>query len=335
MIEAVTFSNFRVLKDARLPLSGFALLVGPNGSGKSTAIFALRAAAHPADFPFDRLATRGLEESGRVEVAVYWAEPPVVWRVVWNRSRTGEGHRLKPHPQASEVGEERWRAAMSELSGFRIYTLDPDASAAPVTLEPSMEIKGNGANLAGVLDRLRDEAPDRFEALTDEFVRCLPEFDHILFETPGSGTRALALRTRRGHHKIVASDLSHGTLLALALLTLAYIPDPPALVCIEEPDRGIHPRLLRDLRDAMYRLAYPAQFGETRRPTQVVATTHSPYLLDLYREHPEEIIIAHRDADGAHFERLSDRAELTEILQETHLGDAWYSGVLGGVPAEE
>ena len=85
----------------------------------------------------------------------------------------------------------------------------------------------------------------------------------------------------------------------------------------------------------MYRLAYPEQFGEQRPPTQVIATTHSPYLLDLYRDHPEEIVIAQRDATGAHFERLSDRAELAEVLRETHLGDAWYSGVLGGVPAEE
>jgi hypothetical protein len=85
----------------------------------------------------------------------------------------------------------------------------------------------------------------------------------------------------------------------------------------------------------MYRLAYPEQFGEERPPTQVIATTHSPYLLDLYRDHPEEVVIAQRDADGARFERLSDRTELAEVLRETHRGEAWYSGVLGGVPAEE
>lgn len=129
-----------------------------------------------------------------------------------------------------------------------------------------------------------------------------------------------------------ARSLSQGTLVALAILTLAYLPEPPPLVCLEEPDHGLHPRLLRDVRDAIYRLAYPENFGEKREATQVIATTHNPYFLDLFREHPEEIVIAEKDGLGAKFSRLSDRADLSEILGEAHLGDVWYSGVLGGVP---
>ena len=144
------------------------------------------------------------------------------------------------------------------------------------------------------------------------------------------------LRTRRDRVGISARDLSHGTLLALAILTLAHIDQPPPIVCLEEPDRGIHPRLLRDVRDAMYRLSHPEQFGDKARlPTQVIATTHSPYLLDLYRDHPEEIVLAHKESTGARFERLVDRDELKEVLKDTHLGDAWFSGALGGVPLEE
>jgi predicted ATPase len=69
--------------------------------------------------------------------------------------------------------------------------------------------------------------------------------------------------------------------LALAMLTLAYLPTPPSLIALEEPDHGIHPRLLRDLRDALYRLSYPESCGESRPPVQVIVTSHSPYLLDL------------------------------------------------------
>ena len=89
-------------------------------------------------------------------------------------------------------------------------------------------------------------------------------------------------------------DVSQGTLLALAILTLAYLPDPPPVVGLEEPGRGIHPRLLREVRDAMYRLAYPESCGEDRDPVQVIATTHPPYMVDLFREHPEEIVIANK-----------------------------------------
>ncbi len=121
----------------------------------------------------------------------------------------------------------------------------------------------------------------------------------------------------------------------LAILTVAYLPSPPSVVCFEEPDRGIHPRLLRDVQDALYRLSHPESTGETRPPVQVIATTHSPYLLDLFREHPEEIVLAHRKGFNVEFERLSDRGDLSDLLRDAHLGDLWYTGILGGVPGEK
>ena len=122
-------------------------------------------------------------------------------------------------------------------------------------------------------------------------------------------------------------------MLALAILTLAYLPDPPPLVGLEEPDRGIHPRLLRQVRDAVYRLSYPAEFGESRPPVQVVATTHSPYFLDLFKERREEVVIAEKHGLEARFVRLVDRPDVEEILGDASLGEVWYSGVLGGVPS--
>jgi predicted ATPase len=127
-------------------------------------------------------------------------------------------------------------------------------------------------------------------------------------------------------------NLSQGTLLTLAILTLAYLPAPPPFVCIEEPDRGIHPRLLRDIKDALYRLSYPQAVGEQRAPVQVIVTTHSPYLLDLFRDHPEEIIVAEKHALDAVLVPLAVHPKLYEILEGAHLGAVWYSGILGGVP---
>src|SRR5207249_781795 len=130
------------------------------------------------------------------------------------------------------------------------------------------------------------------------------------------GHRSISLRTRKGHHMIKAADLSQGTLIALALLTIAYLPEPPSIVCLEEPDHGLHPRLLRDVRDALYRLAYPEGAQEKREPVQVIATTHNPYFVDLFREHPEEIVIAEKVGLEARFSRLSDRPHLDEILAD-------------------
>ena len=45
-------------------------------------------------------------------------------------------------------------------------------------------------------------------------------------------------------------------------------------------------------------------------------------------------MISHKQGRAAHFERLSDRPDLADLLQEGSLGDMWFSGILGGVPEE-
>jgi predicted ATPase len=134
---------------------------------------------------------------------------------------------------------------------------------------------------------------------------------------------------------VPAPELSQGMLYLAGVLALAFDPDPPRVLCIEEVDRGIHPRMLREIRDALYRLSYPKSFGSDRRPVQIVTTTHSPYFIDLFRDHPEEVIISQKHGRAAHFERLADRPDLPELLREGSLGDMWFSGILGGVPEEK
>lgn len=347
MLDSIQFQNFKVLRNATLPLSPFTLIVGPNGSGKSTALQALLAVKERAlreregqrtsRTNFEKLVTADLKVTGRtsVEIRLQWNEryDKVVTTAPWRYDRNDLLHHTRSSSgrRSSDFSE---RLMHSLLSGVRVYSLDASAIIQSVQLESVPELSPNGYNLAVVMDSLRDKEPERFEALNDELGRWLPEFDRILFETPNAGHRAFLLRTRKGHHKIPARDLSQGTVLALAILTLAYLPDPPPLIGIEEPERGVHPRLLRNIQTALYRLSYPKQFGEDRQPVQVIATTHSPYFLDLYKDHPEEIVIAQKTSDGAAFERLSDQPHIMEVLDDAPLGDVWYSGILGGVPAE-
>jgi len=330
MIRALRFHNYRVLRDAELPLQPFTLLIGPNGSGKSTVLHALSTIR---DLALDsRSPTADLRrffsvdsDEQKISAEVIWAEsfPGIVSRVAWPSYPHLPLRHLPGDPPA-ELGR--------FLQRLRVYQLSEKAIINPVSLAPGMELREDGAYLAGVLDQMRDRSPEAFEALNAEFGTLLPEFDRILFETPGPGQRAFMLRTRRAQHAIPAVDLSQGTVLALAILTLAHLSDPPSMVCLEEPDRGIHPRLYREIQDALYRLAYPESFGLSRDPVQVLVTTHSPYLLDLHREHPEEVVIAQKNGTSATFQKLTDREDIQELLSEASLGELWYSGVLGGVP---
>jgi energy-coupling factor transporter ATP-binding protein EcfA2 len=314
MFESIQFQNFKALRDTTLPLSRFTLIVGPNGSGKSTALNAFFALQNSSLLNETRSAS--VPQSEKVNLTAIWksdqleASDSQVW-VEWSSSFQG--------PFSRGADQQKAKAA---LGRSRIYALDAIAIAAPVLLQPNIELANTGANLAGVLDRLRDQNPERFEALNEQLGRWIPEFNRILFETPQQGQRSISLRTHEGGHSIKAKNLSQGTLIALALLTIAYLPVPPSIVCLEEPDHGLHPRLLRDVRDALYRLAYPEGSQEKREP----------YFLDLFREHPEEIVIAEKVGLESKFSRLSDRQDLEEILGDAPLSEVWYSGVLGGVP---
>jgi predicted ATPase len=330
MIESVQFKNFKVLRNAELPLGRFTLIVGPNSSGKSTVLQALKMAGSPSQYSYGQIVTAG-SGATTVEIIINWTGKCKTLHL-WTPGGAG-GMRFINSQGSPSPNSDQQRAIQQWLNGVSIYSLDPKQIAQAMPLMPQAELQPEGAYLVIVLDRLRDQYPERFDLLNEALGQWVPEFDRILFETPQGGYRAFLLRTRKGHHKIPAAELSHGTLLALAMLTLAYLPDPPSVVCLEDPDRGLHPRLLRDVQDALYRLAYPENFGESRKPVQVIATTHSPYFLDLYRDHPEEVVIAEKTDQGTQFKRLSDHPHLDEILRDSHLGEIWYTGILGGVPA--
>ena len=219
------------------------------------------------------------------------------------------------------------------LDGIKIFSFQPALMSAPVDPRNWKLLNHDGSNLAGAITHLRDKDEDAYNALRMELQRWIPEFENIGFENDSNGFRKLALRQKSSRLEIPASQLSEGTLLALALLTIVHQPDAPTLIGLEEPDRGLHPRLLRELRDALYRLSFPADFGINRPPIQVVITTHSPLFLDLFKDHPEQVITAEKGADGsATFKNLSDDAQLREIIGDAPLGEVWYSGILGGVP---
>ena len=334
-IKSIKFKNVKVLRDTELPLGRFTLLIGPNGSGKSTALRAL-ASFVEGKWPWPNGVSVGLEGD------------PLTWEACieleWTGEASGESisnvkstvkHRRNlEHYRPEAMSNKLNRELRQWLKRIRVYSFDAARIEMTSILQDKVELAESGERLAVVLDRLRDNYPERFKRINEAIANWLPEFDSILFDVPGEGGRCVALRTKKGKHKIAATDLSQGTLIALALLTLAYLPQPPSLVLLEEPDRGLHPRLLRDVKDALYRLSFPEESGEDREPVQVVATTHSPYFLDLFRDHPDQIVVAEKKGNEATFSRLVDRDDLDGLLDESPLGDLWYSGVLGGVPSD-
>lgn len=329
VIASVAFRNFKALRATGLALGPFNLVIGPNGSGKTSLIQALLQLRTLSKLSPQSPGGPG-QKHGGPEIEFRFAAPhdAVVVRLGCVSEVRCDVLQIVP---ANAPG---WAVLRTEVARIRSYVLDHRAMAGPSRREDDAELCSDGANLAAVLATMRGRAPDAFLALMAEMQRIMPEFQSLELVEHGDDHVGLGLRLAE-YGLIQATEVSQGALYLLGVLALAFDPTPPRVLCIEEVDRGIHPRMLREIRDALYRLSYPRSSGSERPPVQVVTTTHSPYFIDLFRDHPEEVVISQRHGGAAVFERLSDRADLPELLREGSLGDMWYSGVLGGVPDEQ
>ena len=325
MIASVAFRRFKALRETSLTLAPFNLLIGPNGSGKTSLIQALFRLRTLSKLPL----ADGEKREGGPEIEFRFWPPHDSVQARLGCSSDFMCDLLQVVPEEALD----WPTLRERLGHIRSYFFDHYAMAEPSSSKAGADLASNGGNLAAMLLGLRSRAPSEFAALVAEVVRLWPEYAGIEVFEHGGGTVEIALRLTDGG-LVTAENLSQGTLYLLAMLVISFEPDPPAVLCIEEIDRGIHPRMLREVRDVLYRLSYPQSFGLARRAVQVIATTHSPYLLDLFRDHPEEIVIAQKHGTAARFERLVERPDLAELLIEGSLGDMWFSGILGGVPEE-
>ena len=124
-----------------------------------------------------------------------------------------------------------------------------------------------------------------------------------------------------GEFSIPATRLSDGSLRYLCLLAILLDPEPPSLVCIEEPELGFHPDLIPKLADLLV---------DASRRCQVIVTTHSDILVDALSDRPESVVVCEKH-DGQTSMRRLDRSDLAVWLEKYRLGELWTRGQLGGV----
>jgi predicted ATPase len=181
---------------------------------------------------------------------------------------------------------------------------------------PNQWLEESGRNLGLVLNRLRRDTQarkilrERFQDIYDG----ADDFDTII----EGGTVQIFVQEER--FSVPATRLSDGTLRYLCLLAILHDPNPPPLICIDEPEVGLHPDLIHHVADSI---------RAASERTQVVVTTHSTQLVDAFTDQPEAILVCEKPESGTQFRRLeADR--LRPWLEQYRLGAVWTSGELGG-----
>jgi hypothetical protein len=212
----------------------------------------------------------------------------------------------------------------------------------PAGFDPARRFRldPDGFGLATLLDDILGFDPELFLRMRAEFCRFFPQFKSVRVESVqalnrhfdpsglhGSGTiigKGIYFETVSGQ-TIRAQQASDGAILFLGFLALTYLPDPPNLLLIEEPETGVYPKRLGEVVTLLKHLVNRA---EGMCFPQIIMTTHSPYILSFFE--PEEVTLLSRPSGApdapVRAQPLRDAPNIRERMgNEFYLGELWYN----------
>ncbi len=367
MLDAITLTDFKNHAHTHIRLSPLTLLVGPNGAGKTGVLQGLHLAsevlapglrAYPSDaYPRDGVIRRGADRLSLKLDGRYSLPPPSQsseWMIEIAVSATSDGSSfgtlgVAVADAAMQQGKlpnnsllaEQARSALGRAAYLR---LNARRLAEPSYLESaSARIDSDGTGLASTIAHLMTYERDRFAEIEEELRSVVPTVDRIRVRrvpqkrpttVVGKYQSVLAdelVLDMRSGDSLSARFVSEGTLIVLGLLAVLEGTECPSLILIDDIDQALHPRaqaqLVRLLRELI----------DDRPGLQVVATSHSPYLMDELATSEVWVVSARQDgtaaaaclADHPDAERFRDLLRTGEFLSS--VGEDW---VLGEGPGD-
>lgn len=219
------------------------------------------------------------------------------------------------YPELTYLGE-----TLSRIRIYREWSLGRDS---PLRLPqkadlPNDFLQEDGKNLALVLNRFQGE-PAVKRRLLDALSKFYEGITDFYVNIEGS---TVQLFLQEGDMVIPATRLSDGTLRYLCLLAILCHPQPLPLICIEEPELGLHP----DILPTVSRLLL-----EASERSQLIVTTHSDLLVDALTNEWWSIVVCEK-RDGQTVMRRLDEKKMAAWLEDYRLGELWSSGEIGGNP---
>ncbi|MBB1073277.1 AAA family ATPase [Rhodoferax sp. 4810] len=179
-------------------------------------------------------------------------------------------------------------AARSELRAWRLLQLEPSALRRPDDFGDDPYVTSTGEHLPGALMRL-----DNHAEVSLRLSELLPDIVSVDVDADEKRQVKTLLLTMKDRETYTASSLSDGTLRFLALAVLALDPEFGGLLCMEEPENGIHPSRIPQMLSLVRSLSEEVETDdETRVSTirQLIVNTHSPLVVSELRD--DELLFA-------------------------------------------
>jgi predicted ATPase len=182
--------------------------------------------------------------------------------------------------------------ARREMQSWRLLQLEPSALRQPDDFSAQTHLDSSGKHLAANLARLasKDDPIRVYSQLANRLSELIGTVRTIRIDRDEKRELLTLMMTGDAGTELPARALSDGTLRFLALAVLELDPDTPGLICLEEPENGIHPEripaMLQLLQDIATDPNEPAD--ETNPLRQVIINTHSP---SVVQSAPEDSIL--------------------------------------------
>lgn len=362
-LQTVRLKCFKAIRDSgSIRLTPLSVFIGNNASGKSSVIEALEALQTMVLEGIDRAMTpwHGFEHVWN-QLVDHSQQPdqlgksrpanPISFEVVGllGKSRfeaslevaaSADGNRVYfSHYDASPIpGEVRKLIGITEplfgdyvihdsrlselVKGWQFLSLNTQAMLSPLPQRRSVQdirLARDGSNIAEYLQSVRDQAPEVLDAIVEVLRQVLPFASDMKPAITSGLERNVYLTLTESRMQLPSWLLSQGTLRLVALLAVLRHPKPPAVVFVEEIENGLDPRTIHLLVEELR--------GFVEAGGQVVATTHSPYLLDLLTL--SQVIVVERDAKGApSFKRPASMKALRSWAEKFSPGKLYTMGRL-------
>jgi predicted ATPase len=209
---------------------------------------------------------------------------------------------------------------LARIAEFREWSFGRSAAprSAQRTDMPTDGLLPGASNLGMMLQELSHRG--RLDDLNARLRKFLPRTERVTTRIVG-GAILPYLQEEGVQDPIPATRLSDGTLRFIALLVTLLSDPPPPIVCVEEPELGLHPDALALVADLLI---------EASERMQVIVTTHSDALLSSLVGHEESVLVF--DYVGGTQVRRLKADDLRDWLQNYRLGELWRIGHIGGNP---
>ena len=202
------------------------------------------------------------------------------------------------------------------VSDFHISRARPEQEAGYAE-----HLSREGENLSLVIQYLHNHHPAAFIQILELLKQRIPGISQVESKTTEEGRVLLKFQDGSFEDPFLARYVSDGTIKMLAYLTLLYDPSPHPLLCVEEPENQLYPRLLHELAEEFRNYA--------NRGGQVFVSTHSPDFLNATTV--DEVFWLVKEEGYTQICRANENAQVVAYMKDgDQMGYLWDQGFFEG-----